>query len=318
VAAAHAALDRWGAGAGASRLVVGSRPVHSELESELAAWKGTDAALVFPTGYAANLGLLTGLGGSPDVTILSDELNHASIVDGCRLAKATVRVYRHRDLEDLAARLAEVNRGALVVTDSAFSMDGDTADIAALLELVGRHGALLVLDEAHAVLGPAVPAGAPIVRMGTLSKALGSLGGFVAGPAPTVDLLRNRARSFIFTTAATPADTAAALAALRVVRSDEGTAPVERLRRSVERVRPGHPTPIVPIILGDEAAALSAASRLLEQGLLVPAIRPPTVAPGTSRLRVALSAAHDDAQLDRLSSALASFATGEPGGGRPA
>jgi 8-amino-7-oxononanoate synthase len=317
VAAAHAALGRWGAGAGASRLVVGSRPLHSELESELAAWKGTDAALVFPTGYAANLGLLTVLGGSPDVTILSDELNHASIVDGCRLAKATVRPYRHRDLEHLAAQRAQVRSLALVVTDSAFSMDGDAADIAALVELVGRHGALLVLDEAHAV-GPAVPAGAPVVRMGTLSKALGSLGGFVAGPAPTVDLLRNRARSFIFTTAATPADTAAALAALRVVRSDEGTTLVERLRRNVVRVRPGQSTPIVPIILGDEAAALGVASRLLEQGLLVPAIRPPTVAPGTSRLRVALSAAHDDAQLDRLSSALASFATGEPGGGRPA
>jgi adenosylmethionine-8-amino-7-oxononanoate aminotransferase len=318
VAAAHDALDRWGAGAGASRLVVGSRPLHSELECELAAWKGTEAALLFPTGYGANLGLLTVLGGSPDVTILSDELNHASIVDGCRLAKATVRVFRHRDLEDLAARLDEVRGAALVVTDSAFSMDGDVADLAALLDLVCDHGALLALDEAHAVLGPTVPDGAPVVRMGTLSKALGSLGGFVAGPAPTVDLLRNCARPFIFTTAPTPADTAAALAALRVVRSEEGAALVARLRRNVERVRPGHPTPIVPVILGDEAAALGAASRLLERGLLVPAIRPPTVPPGTSRLRVALSAAHDDAQLDRLSSALASLATVEPGGDRPA
>jgi adenosylmethionine-8-amino-7-oxononanoate aminotransferase len=318
VAAAHDALDRWGAGAGASRLVVGSRPLHSELECELAAWKGTEAALLFPTGYAANLGLLTVLGGSPDVTVLSDELNHASIVDGCRLAKATVRVYRHRDLDDLAAHLAEVRGPAIVVTDSAFSMDGDVADVAALLDLVCDHGALLALDEAHAVLGPAVPAGAPVVRMGTLSKALGSLGGFVAGPAPTVDLLRNRARPFIFTTAPTPADTAAARAALRVVRSEEGAALVERLRRNVERVRPRHPTPIVPVILGDEAAAVGAASQLLERGLLVPAIRPPTVPPGTSRLRVALSAAHDDAQLDRLASALASLATVEPGGDRPA
>jgi 7-keto-8-aminopelargonate synthetase-like enzyme len=140
----------------------------------------------------------------------------------------------------------------------------------------------------------------------------------VAGPAPTIDLLRNRARPFIFTTAPTPADTAAALAALRVVRAEEGAALVERLRRNVERVRPGHPTPILPVIMGDEAAALGAASQLLEQGLLVPAIRPPTVPPGTSRLRVALSAAHDDAQLDRLSSALASLATVEPGGDRPA
>jgi 7-keto-8-aminopelargonate synthetase-like enzyme len=153
--------------------------------------------------------------------------------------------------------------------------------------------------------------------MGTLSKALGSLGGFVAGPAPLVDLLRNRARSFIFTTAPTPADMAAALAALRIVRSEEGTAVVERLRHNVDRVRPGHPTPIVPVLLGTEAAALRAADELLERGLLVPAIRPPTVPPGTSRLRVALSAAHDDAQLDRLSAALRSLATLEPGGGRP-
>ena len=317
VAAAHNALDRWGAGAGASRLVVGSRPLHSELESALAAWKGTKAALVFPTGYAANVGLLASLGASPEVTVLSDELNHASIVDGCRLARATVHVYRHGDLDDLAGQLAGLAGPAVVVTDSAFSMDGDVADVEALLELAGRHGALLVLDEAHAVLGPDVPPGAPVVRMGTLSKALGSLGGFVAGPAPVVDLLRNRARSFTFTTAPTPADVAAALEALRIVRSEEGKALVERLRHNVDRVRPGHPTPIVPVVLGDEAAALRAADELLERGLLVPAIRPPTVPPGTSRLRVALSAAHDDAQLDRLSAALGSLATLEPGGGRP-
>jgi adenosylmethionine---8-amino-7-oxononanoate aminotransferase len=318
VAAAHEALDRWGAGTGASRLIVGSRPLHSELESELAAWKDTEAALVFSTGYAANLGLLTTLGASPDVTVLSDELNHASIVDGSRLARATVRVYRHRDLEHLAAELAEVDGPALVVTDSAFSMDGDVVDVGALLELVGKRGALLVLDEAHAVLGPDVPAGAPIVRMGTLSKALGSLGGFVAGPRTTINLLRNRARPFIFTTAPTPADVAAALATLRLVRSDEGRALVERLRHNVDRVRPGHPTPIVPVVLGEEAVALSAAAELLERGLLVPAIRPPTVPHGTARLRVALSAAHDDMQLDRLVAALELPAAREPGGGRPA
>jgi 8-amino-7-oxononanoate synthase len=318
VAAAHDALDRWGAGTGASRLVVGSRPLHSELESALAAWKGTEAALAFPTGYAANLGLLATLGASPEVTVLSDELNHASIVDGCRLARATVRVYRHGDLDDLAGQLAGLSGPAVVVTDSAFSMDGDVADIDALLELVCRHDALLALDEAHAVLGPDVPPSVPVVRMGTLSKALGSLGGFVAGPAPVVDLLRNCARSFIFTTAPTPADMAAALAALRIVRSEEGRALVVRLRHNVELVRPGHPTPIVPVILGDEAVAVRAADELLEQGLLVPAIRPPTVPPGTSRLRVALSAAHDDAQLDRLSAALRSLATAEPAGDRPA
>jgi 8-amino-7-oxononanoate synthase len=310
LAAAHEALDRWGTGTGASRLVVGSRPLHTELEAELAAWKGTDDAVLFPTGYAANLGLLTTLGGT-DVTILSDELNHASIVDGSRLARAAVRVFRHRDLDHLAALLADVAGPALVVTDSAFSMDGDVADLDGLLDLCGRAGALLALDEAHAVLGPDLPGTAdnvPVLRMGTLSKSLGSLGGFVAGPRPYVDLLRNRARSFIFTTAPTPADTAAALAAVRVVRSPEGTALVARLRGHVDRLRPGHPTPIVPVVLGDEAAALAAAARLLDRGLLVPAIRPPTVPPGTSRLRVALSAAHTDDQLDALVAALAGIA----------
>lgn len=307
VAAAREALGRWGTGAGASRLVVGTRPVHDELERELAAWKGCEAALLFSSGYAANIGLLTTLGGT-DVTILSDELNHASIVDGARLARAAVRVWRHADLEHLAALLAEVDGPALVVTDSAFSMDGDVADVPALVDLCARHGALLVLDEAHAVLGPDVPdldaGGPPVLRMGTLSKALGSLGGFVAGPRPMIDLLRNRARSLIFTTAPTPADTAAGLAAVRVVRSPEGAALHARLRAHVDRLRPGHPTPIVPLVLGAEDRALAAAADLLDRGLLVPAIRPPTVPPGTSRLRIALSAAHTDTDIDRLLAAL--------------
>jgi 8-amino-7-oxononanoate synthase len=320
VAAAHAAIDRWGTGTGASRLVVGDRPFHRELEVELADWKGTEDAVLFPTGYAANVGLLATLGGA-DVTILSDELNHASIVDGGRLARATVRVFGHGDLDHLATLLSDVDRAdrpALIVTDSAFSMDGDVADLDGLLELCTRYRALLVLDEAHAVLGPELPptgpGGPPVLRMGTLSKALGSLGGFVAGPRGYVDLLRNRARPFIFTTAPTPADVAAALAAVGVVRSPEGRALVARLRGHVDRLRPGHPTPIVPVVLGDEAAALDAAARLLDQGLLVPAIRPPTVPPGTSRLRVALSAAHTDEQVDRLVAALAGLPAGPTDG----
>jgi 8-amino-7-oxononanoate synthase len=316
VAAAHDAVDRWGTGTGASRLVVGSRPLHRELETELAAWKGSEAALLFPTGFAANLGLLAVLGG-PDVTILSDELNHASIVDGARLARAQVRVYRHADLDHLAKLLVEVEGPALVVSDSAFSMDGDVADVAGLVELAASHDALLVLDEAHAVLGPVVEIDVdkdlPRLRMGTLSKALGSLGGFVAGPRAYVDLLCNRARPFIFTTAPTPAATAAALAAVRIVRSAEGEALVARLRHHVDRLRAGHPTPIVPLVLGDEAGALAAAARLLDQGLLVPAIRPPTVAPGTSRLRITLSAAHTEDQVDRLLAALAALPAGSGG-----
>jgi 7-keto-8-aminopelargonate synthetase-like enzyme len=229
-----------------------------------------------------------------------------------------VRVYRHADLDHLAKLLAEADGPALVVSDAAFSMDGDVADVPGLAEACAPHGALLVLDEAHAVLGPEVAlagAGVPLLRMGTLSKALGSLGGFVAGPRSYVDLLVNRARPFIFTTAPTPADAAAALAAVRVVRSPEGGALVSRLRTHVDRLRPGHPTPIVPVVVGDEAAALDAAARLLEAGLLVPAIRPPTVPPGTSRLRVTLSAAHTDDQVDRLVGALA--ALGGPGGSPP-
>jgi 8-amino-7-oxononanoate synthase len=325
IAAAHAALDRWGAGSGASRLIVGSRPLHAELEAELAAWRGTEAALLFPTGFAANLGVLATLGG-PDVTILSDELNHASIVDGARLARADVRVYRHADLDHLAKQLIDVGaagRGpALVVTDSAFSMDGDVVDVAALVDTCADHDALVVLDEAHAVLGPRVDLAAAadldvtVLRVGTLSKALGSLGGFVAGPRRYVDLLRNRARPFIFTTAPTPADAAAALAAVRIVRSAEGEALVARLRGHVERLRPGHPTPIVPVVLGDEAAALAAAGDLLARGLLVPAIRPPTVPVGSSRLRVALSAAHTGEQVARLAGALGTL--GRTGAGDPA
>jgi 8-amino-7-oxononanoate synthase len=305
VAAAHQALDRWGAGSGASRLVVGSRPVHSELEAALARWKGTEDAVLFPTGFAANLGALATFGRA-EVTILSDELNHASIIDGCRLARATVQVFRHRDLDDLARRLAAVDGPALVVTDSVFSMDGAGIDVASLSRLAAEHDALLVLDEAHAVLGPEPPAGAEgqVLRIGTLSKTLGALGGFVAAPRPFVDLLRNAARPFIFTTAPTPADTAAALAALRIVESPEGVALVARLRRHVDRFRPGHPSPILPVVLGSEAEARRAAATLAERGLLVPAIRPPTVPPGTSRLRVALSAAHQDHQVDALLAAL--------------
>jgi 8-amino-7-oxononanoate synthase len=303
VAAAHEALDREGAGSGSARLIVGGRPVHDELEAELAAWKGQERAVLFPTGFAANLGTLTVLGG-PGVTVCSDELNHASIIDGARLARAAVRIYRHNDVDDLGRALADAER-AVVVSDTVFSMDGDVADVEGLSAVCAEHDALLVLDEAHAVLGPEVPDGpAEVLRVGTLSKTLGALGGFVAGPAPLVDLLVNRARSFIFTTAPTPADAGAALAALRVLRSAEGEALVARLRHHVERLRPGHPSPIVPIVLGDEELALAAAAELLDQGLLVPAIRPPTVAPGTSRLRVTLSAAHTDEDVDRLLAAL--------------
>jgi 8-amino-7-oxononanoate synthase len=305
VAAAHAALDRWGAGSGAARLVVGSRPVHHELERALAAWKGTEAAVLFPTGFAANLGVLTALAG-PGTLICSDELNHASIIDGTRLARADVEVFPHRDVATLDRVLRDHrSRRVLVVSDTVFSMDGDVADVPALTEVCAHHGALLVLDEAHAVLGPQVVPAAGVVRVGTLSKTLGALGGFAAASRAVVDLIVNRARSYIFTTAATPADTAAALAAVGVMRSREGAALVARLRGHVDLLRPGHPSPILPVVCGSEARALAAAEALLERGILVPAIRPPTVAPGTSRLRVALSAAHTTEQILHLRDALA-------------
>ena len=308
IAAAHAAIDRWGSGSGSARLIVGSRPVHTELEQALADWKCADAAVLFPTGFAANLGVLTTFGG-PDVLVCSDELNHASIIDGCRLSRSEVTVYRHGDADHVDRLLAEVpDRRTVVVTDSVFSMDGDVAPVDELGEVCARHDALLVVDEAHAVLGPDPDLGhVDALRVGTLSKTLGSLGGFVAGPRAFTNLLVNRARSYIFTTASTPADAAAALAAVAVVRAPEGDALRARLRAHVERVRPGHPSPIIPVLIGDEQATLDASAALLEQGLFVPAIRPPTVAPGTSRLRVALSAAHTDEQVDALVRALAAL-----------
>jgi 8-amino-7-oxononanoate synthase len=326
IGAAHDALDAWGTGSGASRLVTGSRPIHDELEHALAEWKGMEAAVCFPTGFAANLGVLCTLGG-PGVRVLSDELNHASIIDGCRLSRADLSVYRHRDMDHLAELLAspspnpaegrDAAAATLVVTDSVFSMDGDTAPLDELVALCARHGALLVLDEAHAVLGPelAVPCHCPIVRVGTLSKTLGSLGGFVAGSRDVVDLLVNRARPYIFSTALTPADAAAALAALEVVRSAEGEALLARLASLVNRMAEaglaprGHASPIIPVVLGSEEAALDASARLLDDGLWVPAIRPPTVPVGTSRLRVTLSSAHSDEDVARLLAALLALPT---------
>jgi 8-amino-7-oxononanoate synthase len=310
--AAHEALDRWGTGSGASRLVTGSRPVHRELEDALASWKGCERAVVFPTGFAANLSVLS-VFGSKDAHVFSDELNHASIIDGCRMAKARVTVYPHGNLGYLEKSLRGAPGRPIIVSDTVFSMDGDAADIDGLVKVANRHGALLVLDEAHAVLGPELSYRAThranILRVGTLSKTLGSLGGFVAGPARFIDLLVNLARPYIFTTAPSPADTAAALAAVKVVTSPQGPALCARLSDHVNRVtsllgRDPSPSPIIAVIVGEEADAVAASSALLARGLWVPAIRPPTVPPGTSRLRITLSAAHTDEQVERLTLAV--------------
>jgi 8-amino-7-oxononanoate synthase len=315
IEAAHRALDRWGAGSGASRLVTGSRPVHDELESRLARWKSAEAAVCLPTGFAANLGVLTCFG-TPGTQVFSDELNHASIVDGCRLSRAEVTVYPHGDMKQLA-KLLEANDGpSIVVTDSVFSMDGDVAPLVELCSLCREHDALLVLDEAHAVLGPDLPIDERdtmmVLRVGTLSKTLGSLGGFVVGPRPAVDLLVNSARPYIFSTALSPADAAAALAALDVVCSEEGEGLRRRLAGLVQRLSPGHLTPILPVVLGSEDAAISASQALLHQGIWVPAIRPPSVPPGTSRLRVTLSAIHRDEEVERLAAALSELGWPRP------
>ncbi len=304
VAAAKEALTRWGAGAGASRLIVGCRPVHAELEGALARWRGTEAALVVPTGYQANIAALTTFGAG--ARIVSDELNHASIIDAARLAHAETTVYRHGDVDHARELVRTAPGRVVVVSDSVFSMDGDVAPVHSLSELCGTYGALLILDDAHLVFDIEAPdPGVACLRVGTLSKALGSQGGYLAGPRSWMDLLVNRARSFIFTTALAPASAAAALVAVGVCRSREGDELRDRLRQNICAIRPGHPSPIVPVVLGDEASAIDAAERLLESGLLVPAIRPPTVPPGTSRLRVTLSAAHTDADIRRLADVLA-------------
>jgi 8-amino-7-oxononanoate synthase len=308
--AAREAIGRWGTGAGAARLVTGTRSLHAELEASIAAWKKAAKALVFPTGYAANIGVLTTLGAS-DVTIFSDALNHASIIDGCRLSKARTVVFAHNDVVQLEQLMASTPGRKLVVTEAVFSMDGDAAPLRELSALCARHGALLVVDEAHAVLGPELDAvDCEYLRVGTLSKTLGALGGWVAGAKPTIDLLVNRARTFIFTTALSPPDTAAALTALNILCSEEGERLRRQLRRHIDAIRPAHPSPIVPIVLGSEAAALSAARALLDHGIYIPAIRPPTVPTGTSRLRLTVSAAHSDDMIARLRAALAVVVAG--------
>jgi 8-amino-7-oxononanoate synthase len=322
IAAAHRALDRWGTGSGASRLVTGSRPVHRALEEALASWKGCEGALLCPTGFAANLSVLS-VFGTEGAHVFSDELNHASIIDGCRMARADVTVFRHGDLDQLDGLLGASVRRPVIVSDTVFSMDGDRADLEALVDLAERHHALLVIDEAHAVLGPELPdtaeRGVDVLRVGTLSKTLGSLGGFVAGPSRFIELLVNRARPYIFTTAPSPADAAAALAAVGIIRSDEGAELCRRLGGHVARVasavgRSGPGSPVVPVLIGDEAQAVAASAELLARGQWVPAIRPPTVPVGTSRLRITLSALHTTAQVDRLIDVLVDLGLAGPPG----
>jgi 8-amino-7-oxononanoate synthase len=313
-AAAEAAL-RWGAGAGASRLISGNMAPHRWLEERLAAFKGYEAALLFGSGYLANIGAISALAQRGKV-VFSDELNHASIVDGCRLARAETFVYRHGDVEHLAWGLAEARgRGSLIVTDGVFSMDGDVAPLAELTRLAGEYGCRLIVDEAHATgaLGPggrgsvaeAGLSGEVDLVVGTLGKALGSYGAYVCASAELCEYLLNAARSFIFSTALPPPVLAAALASLGVLEAEPER--VERLRANATALRDslageglaaaGAPSQIVPLEVGDARQTMKLCERLLERGVFAQGIRPPTVAEGTSRLRFSVMATHDPADL---------------------
>jgi 8-amino-7-oxononanoate synthase len=320
------AARRFGCGAGASALVSGHLPPLRTLERDLARWEGTEAALVLSSGFAANLAVLTALAGREDA-IFSDELNHASLIDGCRLSRATVHVYRHCDLDQLQQLLRKHGGGArrrLIVTDTLFSMDGDLAPVSDLLGIANRHDCLLVVDEAHAsgVLGEkgrgvteligAGPATERIVKVGTLSKALGAQGGFVCGTRQLIDWLVNAARPYVFSTALAPPIAAAARRAVALVQQE----PERRkrllhlsalLRAELEAL--GHPPTgsacqIVPLIVRTAQASVRVSRKLEERGFLVPAIRPPSVPAGTARLRISLNAGHTEEDVRQLASAL--------------
>jgi 8-amino-7-oxononanoate synthase len=321
-AAAKAAIEQVGWGAGASPLVTGRGRFHAELERQLADFEGVEAALLFPSGFAANVGTIAALVRSGDA-IFSDAKNHASLIDGCRLSGARIVIYRHGDVDHLRGLLASSRqfRRRLIVTDSVFSMDGDLARLPAIVETAVDFEAMVLVDEAHAtgVFGargrglceePGVEDGVQI-RVGTLSKALGSAGGFVAGERRLIDWLANRARPYVFSTAQPEAQAAAALEALRLVRDEpqrraELLAKAERLRvmLAAQKLTPGGQSQIVPLVLGDPARTMSIATALRGRGYFVPGIRPPSVPQGESLLRISLSSAHDDAALEGLANAI--------------
>ena len=320
IAAALDATARYGAGARASALVSGRTPLHAELEQAVARFEGTEAAVLFPTGFAANVGAIGSLVEAGDV-VFSDRLNHASLIDGCRLSKAKLRVYSHNELGQLASELAKARdaRRRLIVTDSLFSMDGDAAPLKEFVELARQTESMLLVDEAHAtgVYGPhgrgwCEEVGIPeisCVRIGTFSKAIGSQGGFVVGSTVLCDWMRNRARTQMFSTALTPGACGAALESLRLITAAPDRR--ERVRSLSRQVRTelisagwsvtGIPDcPIIPIIVGEPHIALQLSQRLQEQGFLVPAIRPPTVPQGTSRLRISLTSDHSPEDVRRF------------------
>jgi len=317
-------------GAGASPLVTGRSEQYSQLEQDIADFEGTESALLFPSGFAANLGSVAALVGPGD-TVFSDRLNHASLIDGCRLSGARLRIYHQASLDQLYQQLAAAASSPrrLIVTDGLFSMDGTVAPLATLCDLAEAHDAMLLVDEAHAtgVLGDTGRGTCEFLgvedrvtlRIGTLSKAVGAAGGFVTGSAALVDFLWHHARTQVFSTAIPPNTCAAASAGLRLISENLQLQQhlqhlAARLRQHIARLgleTPSVDGPIVPIILGDPSVAVSTSSRLVECGMFVPAIRPPSVPADTARLRISLSAAHTETDVDRLADSLAKSVTQE-------
>lgn len=320
IQAAHEALDVYGAGSGASRLICGTTPIHLELEQQLAIFKGQEASLVFPTGFMANIGVITSLMDGKDDLIIADRLIHASLVDACRASQALFRVYPHGDVDALSKILQRypAKRRTMVITDGVFSMDGDIAPLKELCNLAKLHNAWVMVDDAHGtgVLGMHGKGTAEYcnveqdvhIHMGTLSKACGGLGGFIAGSGELIELVINKARSFIYTTGIAPSVCGAGIEALKIIKSEPWRR--ERLKNLSKYVRnelslAGFTvldgiTPIIPVLLGNSELAMKYAQYLGEHGLLVPGIRYPTVHRGQERLRICLQATHSDQEIKCL------------------
>ncbi|MGB6221614.1 aminotransferase class I/II-fold pyridoxal phosphate-dependent enzyme [Haloferula sp.] len=308
-------LDQFGAGSAASRLITGTLPPHEHFEQQLADAKGTESALMFSSGFATALGSIPAIVGKGD-HIIVDKLSHACLIDGARLSGATLRVFPHNHVERLAELLVSIRSKSkeriLILTESVFSMDGDLCPLREIVDLKDQHDALLLLDEAHGfgILGPTGMGLAEELglqdridfHMGTLSKAAGLSGAYIACSGIWRDLLVNRARSFIYSTAPPPALAHAASAALKIIRSADDRR--KALEENIRQIQPSARTPIIPLLLGDNEAALSASALLADQGFIVPAIRYPTVPRGTARLRISLSATHPPAAVSKLADAL--------------
>ena len=324
VESARLALEKYGTGSGGSRLVSGSFDLHRQLEEKIAEFKNTDSAILFSSGYLANIGTISALVGSDDI-IYSDELNHASIIDGARLSRSTVRIYKHLDLNHLT-ELLESDKNTkcrkLIVTDTVFSMDGDLVPLPQLVEISEKYGCILMIDEAHAtgVLGKrgsgatehfGVEDRVPVV-MGTLSKAIGSLGGYIAGSQELIDFIRNRVRSYIFDTSLPPASLAASITAIDIIENEPERREhlwnmVNKFKMGIEntglRILPSH-SAIIPVLIGDAEPALNFAKMLRENGVFTPAVRPPSVPHGMCRIRVTIMAKHTE---DHVETALKAF-----------